>query len=75
MIEPQKNQGDKARNYGMFDAELSGAVLNLQLLRRLFKWLSPYKWQLFASGVLVLLTSFFAVMLPIPGKSCNNKAA
>ncbi|MEJ6515654.1 MAG: ABC transporter ATP-binding protein [Pseudomonadales bacterium] len=65
MIEPQKNQGDKARNYGMFDAELSGAVLNLQLLRRLFKWLSPYKWQLFASGLLVLLTSFFAVMMEV----------
>ena len=29
------------RNYAMFDADISGAVLNMQLLRRLLRWLAP----------------------------------
>jgi len=53
------------RNYAMFDAELSGNVLNMQLLGRIGKWLLPYKFQLFLSAILVLITSFFAVLLEI----------
>lgn len=53
------------RNYAMFDAELSGNVLNMQLLGRIGKWLVPYKFQLFLSAILVLITSFFAVLLEI----------
>jgi ATP-binding cassette subfamily B multidrug efflux pump len=53
------------RNHTMFDAELSGNVLNMQLLGRIGKWLLPYKFQLFLSAILVLITSFFAVLLEI----------
>jgi ATP-binding cassette subfamily B protein len=57
----KKNQ----RDYAMFDADISGAVLNLQLLRRLLKWLVPYRRSLAISTVLVLLASTLQVMLPI----------
>lgn len=53
------------RNHAMFDAELSGNVLNMQLLGRIGKWLLPYKLSLLLSSVLVLITSFFAVLLEI----------
>jgi ATP-binding cassette subfamily B multidrug efflux pump len=53
------------RNYAMFDAELSGNALNMQLLGRIGKWLLPYKLSLVLSSVLVLITSFFAVLLEI----------
>ena len=57
----KKNQ----RDYAMFDADISGAVLNLQLLRRLLKWLVPYRHSLAISTVLVLIASTLQVMLPI----------
>ncbi len=53
------------RDYAMFDADISGAVLNLKLLRRLLKWLAPYKASLALSTVLVLTASTLQVMLPI----------
>jgi ATP-binding cassette subfamily B multidrug efflux pump len=53
------------RNYAMFDAELSGNVLNMHLLGRIGKWLIPYKWHLLLSSVLVLATSLLAVLLEI----------
>ncbi|NIP15746.1 MAG: ATP-binding cassette domain-containing protein [Pseudomonadales bacterium] len=49
----------------MFDAELSGAVLNLSLLRRLLKWLRPYRLTFGVSAVLVLLASTLQVLMPI----------
>lgn len=57
-------QQDK-RDYSMFEADLSGAVLNMHLLGRLLKWLKPYKWTLLLSSVLVLITSTLQVILPI----------
>ena len=53
------------RDYAMFDADISGAVLNLHLLRRLLKWLAPYKVSLALSTVLVLIASTLQVMLPM----------
>jgi ATP-binding cassette subfamily B protein len=49
----------------MFDAELSGAVLNMQLFGRIVQWLVPYRLSLFVSGVLVLIASFSAVVMEI----------
>ena len=49
----------------MFDAEISGAVLNLALLRRLLKWLRPYRVTFGISAVLVLLASTLQVLMPI----------
>ncbi|MEE2783666.1 MAG: ABC transporter ATP-binding protein [Pseudomonadota bacterium] len=53
------------RDYSMFEADLSGAVLNVHLLGRLFKWLKPYKFSLAISSVLVLISSTLQVLLPI----------
>ncbi len=49
----------------MFDAEISGAVLNLSLLRRLLRWLKPYRVTFGVSAILVILASTLQVMLPI----------
>ena len=49
----------------MFDAELSGAVLNMHLFGRLMHWLRPYRLSLIASTVLVLIASFAAVVMEI----------
>ena len=53
------------RDYAMFEADISGAVLNLHLLRRLLKWLAPYKVSLVVSTVLVIIASTLQVMLPM----------
>jgi len=59
------HQVQAERDHGMFDAELSGTVLNLQLLRRIVSWLAPYKVRLTLSAVLVLTASCVAVMMEI----------
>ena len=53
------------RDYAIFEADISGAVLNMQLLRRLLRWLAPYKLQMLLSTVLVLLASTLQILLPI----------
>ena len=53
------------RDYAIFEADISGAVLNMQLLWRLLRWLAPYKLQLLLSTVLVLLASTLQILLPI----------
>ncbi len=53
------------RNYARFDAELSGNVLNMQMLGRIWQWLKPYHWRLVVSAVLILATSIFAVMMEV----------
>ena len=53
------------RDYAMFDAELTGAVLNVRLLGRLLDWLRPYAISLVVSAALVLLASTMQVLLPV----------
>ncbi len=53
------------RDYSMFDAELSGAVLNLQLFGRIIRWLLPYRLRLIVSGILVLVASYCAVVMEV----------
>ncbi|MDD9963060.1 MAG: ABC transporter ATP-binding protein [Gammaproteobacteria bacterium] len=53
------------RDYAMFDADLSGKALNLSLLRRLLRWLKPYRVTFALSGVLVLIASTLQVLLPV----------
>ena len=48
------------RDHSMFEAELSGAVLNVHLFVRILHWLKPYK--------LILELSFVHVMLSIDCK-------
>ena len=52
-------------DHSLFDAEFSGAVLNTRLLRRLFRWMKPYRLTFLASGLLVLAASGFQVLLPV----------
>ena len=54
-----------SRDHSMFDAELSGAVLNLHLFGRLVRWLKPYRFMLILSTVLVLVASYAAVVMEI----------
>ncbi len=58
-------QAPARRDYALFDAELSGAVLNLGLLRRLLRWLKPYRVTFAVSGLLILLASTLQVMMPV----------
>ncbi|MEM9624282.1 MAG: hypothetical protein AAF993_21760, partial [Pseudomonadota bacterium] len=53
------------RDYAMFEADLSGAVLNMHLLGRLLHWLKPYTGSLIVSSILVLLSSTLQILLPI----------
>ena len=53
------------RDYAMFDADLSGKALNLSLLRRLLRWLAPYRITFALSGALVLIASTLQVLLPV----------
>jgi ATP-binding cassette subfamily B protein len=53
------------RDYSMFDAELSGAVLNMHLLSRLMHWMKPYRVTFAVSGVLILFASTLQVLLPV----------
>ncbi|MBV1904958.1 MAG: ABC transporter ATP-binding protein/permease [Pseudomonadales bacterium] len=54
-----------ARDYSVFEAELSGQVFSLQLLRRLMQWMKPYRMTLFISAILILVSSSLQVLLPV----------
>ncbi len=58
-------ESTQKRDYAMFEADLSGQVLNMHLLGRLLAWLKPYKYSLLLSSILVLIASTFQVLLPI----------
>ena len=49
----------------MFDAELTGAVMNLSLLRRLLRWMRPYRVTFAVSAVLVVIASTLQILLPV----------
>ena len=53
------------RDYAMFDAELTGAVMNLSLLRRLMRWMRPYRVTLAVSALLVIVASTLQILLPV----------
>ncbi len=64
MSEQTLGRGPK-RDYSTFDSELSGAVLNLHLFGRIMHWLNPYRLVLFFSLVLILIASYFTVIMEI----------
>ena len=53
------------RDYSVFEADISGAALNLTLLRRLLGWLRPYRRLIAISSILVLVASALQILLPI----------
>ncbi|HEX7034756.1 MAG TPA: ABC transporter ATP-binding protein [Pseudomonadales bacterium] len=58
-------QAQARRDHSLFDAELTGAVMNLALLRRLLRWLRPYRITFGVSALLILLASTLQVLLPV----------
>jgi len=65
ITKPENTSTGRARDHAMFDAELSGAVLNFHLLKRIVSWLKPYRIRLLVSGVLVLIASFTSVVMEV----------
>lgn len=69
MSEAQAQTGQQGRpperDHSMFDAELSGAVLNMHLLGRLLRWLKPYRPSLIISAILILIASTVAVTMEV----------
>lgn len=55
----------KERDPSLFDAEISGQVLNLRLFARLGRWLWPGRLLLTCSAILVLLASLFTVLMEV----------
>ncbi len=53
------------RDYSLFEADITGSAFNMRLLRRLMRWMRPYKYTFLASALLVLLMSSLQVLLPI----------
>ena len=49
----------------MFDAELTGAVMNFSLLRRLLRWMRPYRVTFAVSAGLVVVASTLQILLPV----------
>jgi ATP-binding cassette, subfamily B, multidrug efflux pump len=53
------------RDYSIFDADIAGKALDMRLLKRLLGWTRPH-WKLLAlSGVLVIVSSTLAIMMPV----------
>jgi ATP-binding cassette, subfamily B, multidrug efflux pump len=55
----------RSRDHSMFEAELSGGVLNVQLFVRIMHWLVPYRISLIISAVFILLASYMAVIMEV----------
>ncbi len=55
----------KARDYSVFDAELAGRRFDGRIMLRLVRWLHPHWREALASGLLVLVASVLAIMMPV----------
>jgi len=53
------------RDYAVFDAELAGKSFNSRLIARLFVWVRPHWRQAAISGLLVLVASVLAILMPV----------
>lgn len=58
-------EASPARDHRVFDAEIAGRGLDFGQLRRLGRWLRPYRGRFLASAGLVLVMSMLQVLLPI----------
>ena len=53
------------RDYAIFDAELAGKSFNARLIGRLFVWVRPHWRHAAISGLLVLVASVLAILMPV----------
>ena len=56
---------EAARDYAVFDAELAGKSFNARLIARLLVWVKPHWRQAAISGLLVLVASVLAILMPV----------
>ncbi|MBQ75301.1 MAG: ABC transporter [Gammaproteobacteria bacterium] len=56
---------EQVHDHSLFDAELSGSVLNMHLLGRIIRWLHPYGFSLLVSAIFILIASCSAVMMEV----------
>ncbi len=56
---------NRPRDYAVFDAELAGKSFNARLIARLLRWVKPHWRQAAISGLLVLIASVFAILMPV----------
>jgi ATP-binding cassette, subfamily B, multidrug efflux pump len=54
-----------ARDYAIFDADIAGKAFDARLLRRLLGWTRPHAGLLIWSGVLVVISSTLAILMPV----------
>jgi ATP-binding cassette subfamily B protein len=52
-------------DHGIFDADIHGQAVNMELLGRLLAWVRPHRNLALFSLLLVVLASFLAVLLPV----------
>ena len=55
----------EARDYAIFDAELAGKSFNARLITRLLGWVRPHWRDAAISGLLVLVASVLAILMPV----------
>ncbi len=53
------------RDYSVFDAELAGRSFDARVVGRLFRWLAPHWRTALTSGILVLIASVLAILMPV----------
>lgn len=53
------------RDYAVFDAELAGKAFDMRLLGRLLRWMRPHWRPAVTSGLLVVVASVLAILMPV----------
>ncbi|TVS17662.1 MAG: ABC transporter ATP-binding protein [Gammaproteobacteria bacterium] len=61
---PRPNE-PRPEDYAAFDAELAGRSFEFRLLRRLLGWVRPHRRDAILSGILVIIGSLFAILMPV----------
>jgi len=59
------NQSGQERDYSVFDNDIDGKRFDLQLLRRLLKWLAPYRPRATLAIACVLVAATATVLAPV----------
>ncbi len=65
MTAKSRSREPRPEDYAAFDAELAGRSFEFRLLRRLLGWVRPHRRDAILSGVLVIIGSLFAILMPV----------
>lgn len=61
----QHDSSEEALDHSIFDADIHGKAVNMQMLGRIFGWIKPHRRIGALSLILVLIASFLAVLMPV----------